>query len=163
MGDNGGYATGSHWRDEPLYTQNAPLNCGKGSAYEGGIREPMIVSWPGVTQPSSRCDRYLLAEDYFPTILEMAGITDWKVPQTIDGVSFVPCSNRPEIRQKDGAFTGTAPTCGEKQDPESEQPAASVRANGNSSISTKPDKKSCMIFRLISANSTTWQPAILRS
>lgn len=90
MGDNGGYATGSHWRDEPLYTQNAPLNCGKGSAYEGGIREPMIVSWPGVTQPSSRCDRYLLAEDYFPTILEMAGITDWKVPQTIDGVSFVP-------------------------------------------------------------------------
>ena len=90
MGDNGGYATGSHWRDKPLYTQNAPLNCGKGSAYEGGIREPMIVSWPGVTQPSSRCDRYLLAEDYFPTILEMAGITDWKVPQTIDGVSFVP-------------------------------------------------------------------------
>ena len=90
MGDNGGYATGSHWRDEPLYTQNAPLNCGKGSAYEGGIREPMIVNWPGVTQPSSRCDRYLLAEDYFPTILEMAGITDWKVPQTIDGVSFVP-------------------------------------------------------------------------
>ena len=52
-GDNGGYATGKEWRDEPLYTQNAPLTCGKGSAYEGGIREPMIVSWPGVAQPNT--------------------------------------------------------------------------------------------------------------
>lgn len=89
-GDNGGYATGSGWRDEPLYTQNAPLNCGKGSAYEGGIREPMIVSWPGITAPNSRCDSYVIAEDYFPSILEMAGITDWQVPQVIDGISFVP-------------------------------------------------------------------------
>ena len=89
-GDNGGYATGTGWRDEPLYTQNAPLNCGKGSAYEGGIREPMIVSWPGVTQPNTRCDKYVIVEDYFPSILEMAGITDWKAPQTVDGVSFVP-------------------------------------------------------------------------
>lgn len=89
-GDNGGYATGTGWRDEPLYTQNAPLNCGKGSAYEGGIREPMIVSWPGVAQPNTRCDKYVIVEDYFPSILEMAGITDWKAPQTVDGVSFVP-------------------------------------------------------------------------
>ena len=89
-GDNGGYATGKEWRDEPLYTQNAPLTCGKGSAYEGGIREPMIVSWPGVAQPNTRCDKYVIVEDYFPSILEMAGITDWKAPQTVDGVSFVP-------------------------------------------------------------------------
>ena len=161
MGDNGGYATGSHWRDEPLYTQNAPLNCGKGSAYEGGIREPMIVSWPGVTQPSSRCDRYLLAEDYFPTILEMAGITDWKVPQTIDGVSFVPLLKQTGDPSEGRSLYWNCPNLWGEAGPESEQPAASVRANGNSSISTKPDKKSCMIFRLISANSTTWQPAIL--
>lgn len=90
MGDNGGYATGSQWRDLPLYTQNAPLACGKGSAYEGGIREPMIVCWPGVTPPDTRCGEYVIAEDYFPTILEMAGVKDWKVPQTVDGVSFVP-------------------------------------------------------------------------
>ena len=89
-GDNGGYATGAGWRDEPLYTQNAPLTCGKGSAYEGGIREPMIVSWPGVTQPNTRCDKYVIVEDYFPSILEIAGITGWKAPQTVDGVSFVP-------------------------------------------------------------------------
>lgn len=90
MGDNGGYCTGAGWRDQPLYTQNYPLNCGKGSAYEGGIREPMIVAWPGVTEPGTRCDKYLIVEDCFPTILEMAGIRDYKTPQVVDGISFVP-------------------------------------------------------------------------
>lgn len=90
MSDNGGYATGTAWRDEPLYTQNAPLRSGKGSLLEGGIREPMIVSWPGVTNGGTRCDRYLMIEDFFPTILEMAGIRRYQVPQTIDGRSFVP-------------------------------------------------------------------------
>ena len=83
MGDNGGYATGAHWRDEPLYTQNYPLKCGKGSAYEGGIREPMIVSWPGHTSGGTRCDIPVMAEDLYPSILEMAGIR-------VDGKSFVP-------------------------------------------------------------------------
>lgn len=90
MGDNGGYATGSRWRDEPLYTQNYPLNCGKGSAYEGGIREPMIVYWPGVTEGGTRCDRPVIAEDFYPSILEMAGIKRYDVPQKVDGKSFVP-------------------------------------------------------------------------
>lgn len=123
MGDNGGYATGSEWRDEPLFTQNAPLKCGKGSAYEGGIREPMIVSWPGVTEPGSRCDDYVIAEDYYPTILEMAGVTEYKAPQVIDGVSFVPLLkkngktsegrslywNCPNLWGEDGP--GVGPTC----------------------------------------------------
>ena len=46
----------------------------QGSTYEGGIREPMIVSWPGVVKPGSKCDNYLLIEDFYPSILEMAGI-----------------------------------------------------------------------------------------
>ena len=90
MGDNGGFCTSTAWRDEPLYTQNYPLNCGKGSAYEGGIREPMIVCWPGVTEPGSRCDSYVMIEDFFPTILEMAGVRRYETRQTVDGVSFVP-------------------------------------------------------------------------
>ena len=95
MSDNGGYATGSYYRDEPLYTQNAPLRSGKGSLLEGGIREPMIVRWPQVVEPASRCDSYVLIEDFFPTILEMAGIRRWRVPQQVDGRSFVPL-----LRQK---------------------------------------------------------------
>ncbi|MGP1477418.1 MAG: sulfatase [Phocaeicola sp.] len=90
MSDNGGYATGTQWRDEPLFTQNAPLKCGKGSLYEGGIREPMIVRWPGKVAAGSRCDHYLMIEDFYPTLLEMAGIHNYKVPQTIDGRSFMP-------------------------------------------------------------------------
>lgn len=127
MGDNGGYCTGAGWRDEPLYTQNYPLNSGKGSAYEGGIREPMIVSWPGVTEPGSRCDRYLIAEDYFPTILEMAGVQDYETPQVVDGISFVPMLkqagdtsagrslywNCPNIWGEDGP--GIGPTCAIRQ------------------------------------------------
>lgn len=93
MGDNGGYATGEYWRDEPLYTQNSPLKCGKGSAYEGGIREPMIVFWPGVTEPGSRCDSYILAEDIYPSVLDMAGVRYDDAPQHIDGKSFVPLLN----------------------------------------------------------------------
>lgn len=90
MSDNGGYATGTQWRDAPLYTQNAPLRCGKGSAYEGGVREPMIVKWNGVTAPGSTQNAYLMIEDYFPSLLEIAGVNRWRVPQTVDGISFVP-------------------------------------------------------------------------
>ena len=90
MSDNGGLATAPYWRDGELFHQNAPLNCGKGSLYEGGIREPMIVYWPGVTAPGSECDRYLLIEDFFPSILEMAGIDSYETLSPIDGKSFVP-------------------------------------------------------------------------
>ncbi len=71
MSDNGGLASESGWRDGKLHTQNYPLNSGKGSTYEGGIREPMIVSWPGVVAPGSKCNNYLLIEDFYPTILEI--------------------------------------------------------------------------------------------
>lgn len=88
MSDNGGLS--AHGRGGKLHTHNRPLNSGKGSAYEGGVREPMIVSWPGVVKPGTRCDDYLMIEDFYPTILEMAGIDMPKTPQTIDGVSFMP-------------------------------------------------------------------------
>lgn len=90
MSDNGGLAAEPDWRDGAPHTQNAPLNSGKGSAYEGGIREPMIVSWPGVVQPSTRCDKYVIIEDFFPTILEMAGVKNYHTVQPIDGISFLP-------------------------------------------------------------------------
>ena len=88
MSDNGGLA--AHTRAGQLHVQNYPLNSGKGSAYEGGVREPMIVRWPGVVKAGSQCDHYLMVEDFYPTILEIAGIRNYQTVQQRDGISFLP-------------------------------------------------------------------------
>jgi arylsulfatase A-like enzyme len=88
MSDNGGLS--AHARGGEKHTHNWPLNSGKGSAYEGGIREPMIVKWPGKVNPGSVCNEYLIIEDFFPSILEMADVKSYQTVQHIDGVSFVP-------------------------------------------------------------------------
>lgn len=101
MSDNGGLSSEPEWRGGELHTQNSPLNSGKGSAYEGGIREPMIVSWPNKVKPSTKCNEYLIIEDFFPTILEMAQVENYKTVQPIDGVSFMPLLNQKAISTKD--------------------------------------------------------------
>jgi arylsulfatase A-like enzyme len=89
MSDNGGLSL-SPPRGGQKYTHNLPLRAGKGSLYEGGIREPMLVKWPGVTKAGTTCSQYLNITDFFPTVLEVAGIKKAKTLQTIDGISFVP-------------------------------------------------------------------------
>lgn len=88
MSDNGGLSAVG--RGGEAHTHNKPLSSGKGSAREGGIREPMIVKWPGVVKPASVDNSYLIIEDFFPSILEMANIYNYKTVQHIDGLSFVP-------------------------------------------------------------------------
>lgn len=90
MSDNGGLAAEPDWRDGEPHTQNAPLRSGKGSLYEGGIREPMIVRWPGKVEAGSRCNDYVMIEDFYPTLLEMAGVKGYKTASPIDGRSFLP-------------------------------------------------------------------------
>ena len=67
--------------------RNLPLRGHKISPYEGGIRVPLIVHWPGVTRAGSTCRDYLIIEDIFPTFLELAGASG---ARSVDGVSFVP-------------------------------------------------------------------------
>ncbi len=50
----------------------------------------MIVRWPGKAEPGSVNDDYLIIEDYFPAILEIAGLDDYLTDQLVDGISFVP-------------------------------------------------------------------------
>ena len=71
--DNGGVRNMSR-RDSAPISHNAPLNSGKGSTYEGGLRVPMLAKLPGVTQPGSVNDTPITIEDMFPTILEVAGV-----------------------------------------------------------------------------------------
>ena len=87
MSDNGGLSAVA--RGGERHTHNKPLSSGKGSIHEGGIREPMIVKWPGVIEANSSNSNYLIIEDFYPTILEMAGVENYKTVQHIDGKSFV--------------------------------------------------------------------------
>jgi arylsulfatase A-like enzyme len=88
MSDNGGFSHPP--REGRANTQNYPLRGGKGSLYEGGIREPMIIYWPGVTQSGSVCNQYVDIQDFFPTVLQMAGVTHYKTVQKVDGQSMMP-------------------------------------------------------------------------
>lgn len=81
---------------------NTPLREEKGTVYEGGIREPLIVRWPGVVQPGSLCDEPVTSVDYFPTMVEIAGLKN-RPGHAVDGVSLLPLLrqagrlNRPAI------------------------------------------------------------------
>lgn len=88
MSDNGGLSAVG--RGGTPHSHNFPLSSGKGSIYEGGIREPMLVKWPGVIKAGTQTKDYVIIEDFYPTILEMAGAKPLKGDcQTIDGISFV--------------------------------------------------------------------------
>ncbi len=77
--DNGGL--------ELLQSQD-PLRGGKAMLFEGGIRVPLCISWPGVIEPGSRSTTPVISDDFFPTILEMAGLSPDM--QERDGMSLVP-------------------------------------------------------------------------
>jgi arylsulfatase A-like enzyme len=77
-------------------TTNVPLRAGKGSAYEGGVREPLFVKWPGVTAPGSVCHEPVITLDFYPTFLEITGAKgDPKHNAQVDGVSLVPLLRAP--------------------------------------------------------------------
>jgi len=68
---------------------NGPLRKGKGWIYEGGIREPLIISWPDVIKPGIESDKLVSSIDFYPTILEMANLSCESEHQP-DGVSLMP-------------------------------------------------------------------------
>jgi arylsulfatase A-like enzyme len=88
--DNGGLST-----DRPS-TSNYPLRAGKGWLYEGGIRVPLIIRWPGGTEPGSVSDELVMSTDLFLTIMEMTGTP---IPEEgpVDGRSLAPV-----LRQEGG-------------------------------------------------------------
>jgi arylsulfatase A-like enzyme len=81
--DNGGAV---HF-GKPAATSNAPLRNGKGTAYEGGLRVPLLVKIPWMTRPGSVCDVPVITHDWFPTLLDLANTPP---RSSLDGVSLVP-------------------------------------------------------------------------
>lgn len=88
MSDNGGNSENLSKGGE-RHTQNSPLREGKASCYEAGTRVPMVVYWKGKVAAGTRLNTPVLAEDLYPTILEMACITDYETIQELDGKSIV--------------------------------------------------------------------------
>ena len=82
--DNGGLSTTAY-----APTTNYPLRYGKGWTYEGGTRIPLIIKWPGVTREGSVCHFPVVNTDYYPTLLQMAGLP-LMPEQHKDGVSMLP-------------------------------------------------------------------------
>ncbi len=128
MSDNGGlsnhtrYAKGQitlEGGDQVDYRRdfhNSPLKSGKGSAYEGGIRVPMIVAWAGQSpneppiqtrlgiQPGSRSDEPVHADDFFPTILAIASVANPVPPDQLDGVDLRPLMQGRKLRRTAALF-----------------------------------------------------------
>ena len=77
--DNGGF--------EQLQKQD-PFRGGKAMIWEGGIRVPMAVRWPGVVEPGSTNDDLVISDDFFPTIADILGVDE--LPADIDGMSILP-------------------------------------------------------------------------
>ena len=92
--DNGGHGT---------YTCQKPLRGGKGMFYEGGIRVPMFVHWPGTVGAGTKCSEPVIGTDFYPTILEVAGAKA-PVNYTLDGRSLLPLLKGKDHMDREAIF-----------------------------------------------------------
>ena len=95
--ENGGMATSSQTGNIP--TTNLQLRAGKGYLYEGGIRVPLIIRWPGEIEVGSTSDFPVTGTDYYPTLLDLAGI-DLKPGQHRDGISLKPVLKGKDMNER---------------------------------------------------------------
>jgi arylsulfatase A len=98
--DNGG--VGFQGRRLHRIANNGGLRAGKGFLYEGGVREPLLAYWPGVTRPASVCDVPVIGADFMPTILSAAGAP--APAQPCDGLDLTPLLRGVNSLQRDTLF-----------------------------------------------------------
>lgn len=102
--DNGGYIgmDDVNGKKTPV-TNNAPLRSGKGALYEGGIRVPLMVRWPGVTPKGALCSEPVILTDLFPTLLSATGQPP--SAKATDGVDLTPLLKNPRAKlNRDALF-----------------------------------------------------------
>ena len=86
--DHGGLSNRGVNSTRELATSNLPLRAGKGHLYEGGIKVPFIVYWPGTVKAHSFTSQVTSNVDIYPTLLDIAGIKNTN--NKVDGISIVP-------------------------------------------------------------------------
>ena len=99
--DNGGLAVREGTPFPP--TKNTPLRSGKGHLYEGGIREPLLVRWPGVVKAGSVSDAMVCSIDFLPTFLDILRQSA-RTPASVDGISFLPILQSRSSLQRDTLY-----------------------------------------------------------
>jgi arylsulfatase A len=102
--DNGGLhqAYGGYKGPKQIVSTNAPLRDEKGTLYEGGIREPLIVRWPGAIKAGAECSVPVTSVDFYPTFLDIVGA---KAPnQPLDGESILPLLRQTGTLDRDAIF-----------------------------------------------------------
>lgn len=92
--DNGGFGK---------QTSNYPFRGNKGNFYEGGIRVPLIIRWPGITTRPSVSDVPVITTDLYPSILNMAGLS-LMPEQHVDGISLLPVLKREGVQNRDALY-----------------------------------------------------------
>lgn len=92
--DNGGLT--QRYGKHDGFTDNLPLRRGKGSSYEGGVRVPMIVRWPGVAPAGTECAAPVMTIDFLPTCVDVALRTDEGIRRQVDGVSLLRWLRKPD-------------------------------------------------------------------
>ena len=92
--DNGGFYKA---------TSNAPLRANKGAYYEGGIRVPLIIKWPGLSQPGRVIHEPVITNDLYPTCLAAAGLS-MDPHQHMDGENLTPLLHKTENLSRDSLF-----------------------------------------------------------
>ena len=96
--DNGGLA-------RPNATSNVPLRSGKGFPFEGGVRVPFLIRWPGVVPPGSLCRDVITSVDFYPTVLEITGCRETSDHQAlVDGVSLLPLLSETGALERDAVY-----------------------------------------------------------
>ncbi len=92
--DNGG--VNFEGKSKLRITDNSPYRAGKGHLYEGGIREPLLMRWPGQIRPATVIDTPVCSVDFLPTFGEAAGVKTGRV----DGVSLMPLLRGGRLRER---------------------------------------------------------------
>jgi len=94
ISDNGGFT--GQWNNE-VVTNNFPLRSGKGSLYEGGVKIPMLIRYPGITTPGSKTSNVVSTIDILPTIKDIVNIKETDKETVIDGVSLFNVMKNPAM------------------------------------------------------------------
>ncbi|MCD6354567.1 MAG: sulfatase [Prolixibacteraceae bacterium] len=97
--DHGGLSNRGCNSKRALATSNLPLRAGKGHVYEGGVKVPFFIYWPGVTKENSFSTQVTVNTDIYPTLLDIAGIP-LKPEQHLDGISLVSAIKNNAVKQR---------------------------------------------------------------